>query len=272
MARKLSIPGYWKNNQQFVYPKGLYETQYKFAVIMAKRLGVSLIEAIKEYAPLLSKAIHIEAEGKQLLLGLTDDNLLEVGYNEVLERRKYYDSAGLTYHDEKEARFGCFYYRYNTTTKAISPHFFNAEAEEQFVDGKDVSRGPLSKVKIDRRLSELHDMFSDIKSKHPDALEVRGRSHLYNVESYRRLFPDTYVVGDIDYDQELWKRNTDIWGQFLGGNEKLPGHYGFKQVLAEDFLEKSHFIPLDKLVDAVPLPPRTAQGNIEDFYMFYNVN
>lgn len=267
----IETPEYWRENHQFVYPKGLFDTQYAFSKIMAEREGISLIDAVEKYAPLLNKAIRTEDEEKKLIPGLTDENLAEAGYAEVLERRKSYGKDGLKYHDEKVDRFGCFYYRHDEATKTIAPHFFNAEAEEEFVDGKDVSKGPLSKEKLDRRRAELTEMFRDIKAKYPDAKYVRGKSNLYNLESYRRLYPPTYEVGDVDYDPRLWKGNTDIWGQFLGGHNKNPGEYGFKQELADEFLEKAKEIPLDRLVDAVPMPPRTAEGNVQDFYDFYGI-
>ncbi len=266
-------PEYWMNNLQFVYPKGLFEIQFEFAKIMAERRNISLIEAVKEYAPLLNKAIRSEDEKKELLPGLTDENLLDVGYATVIERRKSYDKNKLQYHDEKEHRFGCFYYRYDEATKTIAPHFFNAEAEDEWKDGKSVSKGPLSKDKLERRKAELADMFRDIKAKYPDAKYVNGRSNLYNLEAYRRLYPPTYKVSEeIDYDPQLWVGNTDIWGQFLGGDKKQKGEYGFKQELADEFLKKAKVVPLNKLADAVPMPPRTAHGNIEDFYNFYKID
>lgn len=265
-------PEYWKNNPQFVYPKGLFEAQYEFAKIMADRQNIPLVEAVQTYAPLLNKAIRTEDGQKELLPGLSDENLLDVGYATVLERRRSYDKNGLEYHDEREGRFGCFYYRYDEATKTVSPHFFNAEAEDEWEDDKPVSRGPLSKEKIERRKAELADMFRDIKARHPDAKYVRGRSNLYNLEAYRRLFPPTYEVSEeIDYSPELWAGNTDIWGQFLGGDQKEKGEYGFKQELANEFLEKVKQVPLDKLADAAPMPPRTAYGDIHDFYDFYGI-
>ena len=264
-------PEYWKNNLQFVYPKGLFEVQYKFAQIMAERQNIPLIDAIEKYAPLLNKAIRSE-DNKELLPNLTDENILDVGYATVLERRKNYTREGLSYHDENESRFGCFCYRYDEDTKTISPHFFNAEAEDEWENGVLISKGPLSKEKIERRMSELRDMFSDIRTKYPDAQYVKGRSSLYNIEAYRRLFPPTYTVSsDVDYDLALWAGNTDIWGQFLGGDKKQKGEYGFKKELADEFLEKVKEVPLDRLADALPMPPRNASGNIEDFYSFYGI-
>lgn len=277
ISADIETPEYWKENHQFVYPKGLFDTQYKFAKIMAERRGISLIQAVQDYAPLLNKAIRTEDESKELIFGLTDENLAEVGYAETLERRKSYDKSGLPYHEEpfhgEGARFGCFYYRYNEKTKTIAPHFFNAEAEEEFQDDRDVSKGPLSREKFDRRKAELTDMFRHIKEEHPDAKYVQGKSNLYSLpnDAYTRLYPPTYKVGDIDYDPALWKGNTDIWGQFLGGHDKNPGEYGFKQEIADEFLEKAKEVPLDRLADAVPLQPRSAEGDIQDFYDFYGI-
>jgi len=277
LSADIETPEYWKENAQFVYPKGLFDTQFEFAKIMAERQGIPLMEAVKEYAPLLNKAIHTEGEEKVPIPGLTDENLAEAGYAEVLERRKGYEKSGLPYREipyhGEGARFGCSYYRYDEATKTIAPHFFNAEAEEEFVDGKDVSKGPLRTEKLSRRRAELAEMFRDIKEKHPDAKYVRGLSNLYSLphDAYTRLYPLAYKVGDIDYDPALWKGNTDIWGQFLGGHEKAPGEYGFKQELADTFLEKAKEVPLDRLADAVSMPPRSAQGDIQDFYDFYGI-
>ena len=267
----VETPEYWKENLQFVYPKRLYETEFAFAKLMAGRQGISVFEAVEKYAPLVNKAIRTEDKDKTLLPGITEENLLEAGYEEVLERRKSYSKEGLTYQHKEENRFGCFYYRYQKDQQAIALHFFNAEAEEEFINGKDMSKGPLSKEKFERRRHELKDMFTDIKERYPDVKYVVGRSNLYNVEAYRRLYPDTYEVGDIDYDPELWAGNTDIWGQFLGGNDKEPGQYGFKDELAQEFLKKAESVPLDRLADALPNPPRTARGDIQDFYDLYGI-
>lgn len=270
-SNTVETPEYWKGNHQFVYPKGLFEVQFAFAKIMAEREGTSVIDAIGKYAPLLNKTIRTEDEEKSLLPGVSDKNALEKGYAQVLERRKSYESKGLEYFDGHEAKFGCFYYRYKPEDCAVEIHFFNAEAEEEFVDGKDISKGPLKSEKIERRRHELADMFKDIKDKYPDATQVRCLSHLNNLEPFTRLFPDTFEVGDIDYDPRLWFGNTDIWGQFLGGNEKEPGEYGFKDELVDKFLEEARAVPLDKLADAVENPPRTAVGPIQDFYDLYGV-
>ncbi|HEY0948244.1 MAG TPA: hypothetical protein VGE53_02020 [Candidatus Paceibacterota bacterium] len=270
-SESIQTPEYWKDNLQFVYPKGLFDTQFAFAKLMAERQDLPLIEAIKQYAPLLNAAIRTEDGKKELLPGITDENALEAGYAEQLERRKSYGMKGVPYRNEEDGRFGCSSYDYEEDTKTVRVHFFNGEADEEWKDGELVSTGPLSKEKLERRKSELAQMFREVKEKHPDARYVRGCTNLYNLEAYRRLYPDTFIVGGIDYQPKRWDRGLAIWGQFLGGKDKKPGEYGFKQELADEFLEKAREVPLDRLADALPMPPRTAHGNIQDFYDFYGI-
>ena len=273
----VETPEYWKDNPPFKSPKEYFKLQYEFAKIMAERNGISLTDAIAEYAPIMQKALHkLDANGKELadpIEGLTEESLFEAGYEMAQERRREAKEKDehTPYHDEKGLRFGCHSYDYDESTKTVRVHFFNAEAEEEWEDGKDVAKGPLSKEKIDRRRHELAEMFKDIKARHPEAEHVHGRSNLYNLEAYRRLYPESYEVGDVDYSPELWKQGMGIWGQFLGGNEKAEGEYGFKRELAEEFLEKAKTTPLDALADALAYPPRTADGPIQDFYDLYGI-
>jgi hypothetical protein len=269
----VQIPEYWQENIPFKSPKKYFELQFAFAKIMAERTGSSLTEAVEKYAPIIRNSTHHLEENRDVgapIEGVTDENMLDVAWNTSVERHLATNSERTEYHPEGSTRFGCYTYDYkNPPTVRI--HFFNAEFEEEWVDGKDVSKGPLDKSKIERRKQELKDMFTHIKREHPEAKYVRGRSNLYNLESYRRLYPDSYTVGDIDYSEKLWRQGTSIWGQFLGGNEKVAGEYGFKEELAGEFLEKAKTVPLDRLADALPMPPKTAEGPIEDFYTLYGI-
>lgn len=272
----VETPEYWQENLPFKSPRQLYELEFEFATMMAKRTGTSLVEAVDTYAPIIRNHIHtFNEEGDWEITGLeegvTDENILEYAWDRSLVRHVERNSEPATYHPEGGSRFGCHYYTYEEDSKTVYIHFFNAEFEEEWVDGKDVSKGPLASEKIERRRHELTDMFRDIKTKHPDVLYVKGRSSLYNLEAYRRLYPESFEVGEIDYDPKLWGQGTTVWGQFLGGNNKAPGEYGYKEELAEQFMEKAKDVPLDVLADALPMPPRKVHGNIEDFYSFYGI-
>ena len=284
---EIETPEYWKENLPFKSPQKLYELEFEFAKLMSGRLGVPLAEAVDQYAPAVRNHIFtFDEDGDWHVTGLeegvTDENILEHAWARSLERHAERNSKPTPYHEERRgmSRFGCHYYNVKENDPStIRVHFFNAEFEEEWVDGKDVSTGPLAEQKMERRKHELTDMFRDIKTKHPEAKYVEGRSSLYSMKpkkgedraAYLRLYPPTYLVGDIDYDPELWGQGTTVWGQFLGGNEKKPGEYGFKEKLVGPFMEKAREVPIERLADALPNPPRNAKGNIEDFYKFYGI-
>lgn len=268
-------PEYWKERLPFKSPRAYYELEFTFATQMAERTGMSLVEAVDMYAPVVRNHIHTfdtEWEITGMAEGVTDENMLERAWEKSLEMHVIRNSTPTLYHPEG-SRFGCHYYDYDEASQTISIHFFNAEFEEEFVDGKDVSKGPLSKEKAERRKHELTDMFRDIKARYPEAKRVKCQSSLNNIESYYRLFPKSYEesIGEIDYDPKLWSQGTTVWGQFLGGNEKVSGQYGFKQKLADEFLEKVRDVPVEKVADALPNPPRTGEAAIEDFYDLYGI-
>lgn len=272
----VETPEYWKENTPFKSPRKYYDLQFEFAKLMANRTGTPLVDAVDLYAPVVRNHIHTfddEWNITGLEEGVTDENILEKAWARSLTRHVERNSEPTPYHPEGGTRFGCHYYDYNVSDKTVNIHFFNAEFEEEWVDGKDVSKGPLSKEKLERRKHELTDMFRDIKSKHPEAKHVRCQSSLNNLEAYLRLYPESYrnVVGDIDTDQKLWSQGTTVWGQFLGGNEKKEGEYGFKEESGEAFLKKVKDIPLEQLAEALPNPVRTAEVDIEDFYKFYGI-
>lgn len=279
-APRVKTPEYWKENLPFKSPRKFYELEFKFAQIMAERTGISLVEAVDTYAPLIRNHIHtFNEEGDWGITGMeegvTDENMLEYAWDRSLGRHTERNSEPAHYHREYEtgARFGCSYYGYDTETKTVQIHFFNAEFEEEWVEGKDVSKGPLDKDRIERRRHELSEMFADIKKRFPDAEHVNGRSWLYSLDSeaYRRIYPPSYKAGEIVDDKELWGKGTTIWGQFLGGNNKSKGEYGFRDDLVAEFLLRAKELPPERIIEALPYPPRTAEGDIQDFYDFYGI-
>jgi len=267
-------PEYWKENKPFKSPKKYFELQLAFARKVAERKHLTILDAVDTYAPVIRNTTRLLGAQRQVgerLPGITDDTLLEEAWATSKERQKEHSKERTEYHPEDSTRFGCSSYDYDMGTKTVNVHFSNTEFEEDFQDGKDVSTGPLDKEKLDRRKSELKQMFLDIRSKYPDAVKVHGRSWLYNLPAYCRLYPDSYLVGAKDYDAELWSHGTSIWGQFLGGNDKEPGEYGFKEDTAKTFLERVDSVPVDRLADALPYAPRNAEGDIQDFYSFYGI-
>lgn len=274
----LETPGYWQENIPFKSPKKYFELQLDLAKLIAERTAKSLPEAIAEYAPVIQRATHeLDKEGNETnpIPGLTEDNILQVAWETSVKRNEEDNNEPTPYHKEGGSRFGCHYYDYDESSKTINIHFFNAEFEEDWEDGKDMSKGPLDSSKIERRRHELKDMFKDIKARFPEAERVRCQTSLNNLDSYIRLFPESYQQSakesEIDYDSKLWSQGTTIWGQFLGGKERKAGEYGFKADLGAEFLKRAEETPIERLADALPNPPRTAEANIQDFYELYGI-
>lgn len=272
----METPEYWQSNKPFKSPRRYYDVQFEFAKILAERTGKPLVDVVDAYAPVVRNHIHTFDEKWNITgleQGVTDENMLERAWDRSLTRHVERNSTPTEYHPEG-SRFGCHYYDFKEgATDTVDIHFFNAEFEEEWEDGKDVSTGPLDADKIDRRMHELKDMFTDIKLRYPEVKWVRCQSSLNTIESFLRLYPESYRenMGGIDYDPELWGQGTTVWGQFLGGNNKAPGEYGFKEELVGAFLQKAKELPIDRLADALPHPPRTTCADIQDFYDLYGV-
>jgi hypothetical protein len=77
--------------------------------------------------------------------------------------------------------FGCFSYEPPNSEGTLRIHFTSREAQ--------LRESPLAVSQLPQRMTELRDMFSHVRSKHPQARSVRGTSWLYNLNAYKRLFP-----------------------------------------------------------------------------------
>ena len=156
--------------------------------------------------------------------------------------------------------FGCFRYRYMIDKEGIpivKLHFENYDTSPY---------GPLSKERKEVRISGLKEMFTEIKSLYPDVKFVQGGSWLYNYESYKRLFPQSYTK---DMQQQPIKdtRMFVPWGPFVSSEGRL------KEDLVEEFLKNIKVTKtVDQLKESFPLKGYFPRGRIEDFYEFYDIN
>lgn len=91
--------------------------------------------------------------------------------------------------------------------------------------------GPLSKERRDIRISELKDMFTEIKKLYPDVKYVQGGSWLYNYESYNRLFPHSYTK-DLQFQPVKDTRMFVPWSPFVSSDGTLKSNF------VEEFLTK----------------------------------
>lgn len=242
-----------ESTQEYILEKETFAFQLEFAKEMARRTGLPLFECIQNYTQALRSEMFDESTSfTKPLPGVSEKNVLDFVYDRyktnVLQRREEVKKEGHL--------FGCFGYNASPDTAQVYIHFLNREWEPT---------GPLSAEKIDRRKEELRNMFTEVKQKMPYAKEVYGKSWLYHLDAYKRLFPESYTKRpEIDTDPSLWK-TTSIWGQFVDSDYRL------KRDLAQKFMERIKSVPTEELAYALEFPPLKVHGPIEDFYALYGI-
>jgi hypothetical protein len=155
---------------------------------------------------------------------------------------------------DRDKHFGCFYYRVHEGG-GVRNHFANRDES---------GYGALSKGRIGVRLAELRAMYRYIHEHESSVEVVRGRSWLYNVPAYTRLFPPSCIESATRVEGEF--RRLELWGQFLDHDGRL------KHDLAEPFLERlSRSSNLWELQECFPFRILATECPIMHFYSFYGV-
>lgn len=152
--------------------------------------------------------------------------------------------------------FGCFSCDPPDGEGAVKIHFNN----EDSADGV----GPLRRGKIERRLAELTAMFAGIRNASPQARSVRGGSWLYNLEAYRRLFPQAYGASRTA-PEVLPLNGTSSWGQLIDHRWRV------KSEVACVFLANLERVDPERPWLVFPFRALAARAPIELFYAFYGV-
>ena len=239
-----------------LYPKKLFHMIIEYASKRGEIEGVDIIESIKKHTPIFfligNYSWDFDPESKHWI-ELIDryekgENMVDVAYE--LHIQNYQDP------DKKKKWFGCFGYKYVEDENGdgiVKIHFLN--------DGKS-KNGPLSLSEKPKRLTELKEMFEEIREKYPKAKYVEGGSWLYNREEYRRLFPKEYLKDMRTRDPKT--KILVIWGQFINSEWEI------KEEKYKIFLEKlsraKNMEDLNNLFEMKELYPRC---EIEWFYDFY---
>jgi hypothetical protein len=154
---------------------------------------------------------------------------------------------------EPENAFGCFSYAMWEGHR-VRLHFHNATNE----------RGVLKKPQAPKRLAELREMVEHLKTTAPATSTVVGGSWLYNIETYRRLFPESYLRSAQLGSGEF--QFLALWGQFLLSDGHVRPH------IAQVFLQG---IERQKTLDGVtfcfPYQVLRLESPIKDFYIHFGV-
>jgi hypothetical protein len=156
--------------------------------------------------------------------------------------------------EDAAQRFGCFRFDAPDSDGLVRIHFRNRDTTDDC--------GPLARSKVERRISELREMFEFIRAHHPDARDVRGCSWLYNIPAYRRLFPPEYAASTFEPPQ-VRLNGTSSWGQVLDFRGRV------KPAIGQRLLENIRHVAIGAPWKAFPLRALGAQGDIEHFYRFY---
>ena len=240
--------------QQAERLRGYFEVQLRFAEILAARTSRGLSDTCLEFTNL-----H-----RRFGLGRTEAGVPSPGWARYAAGLEGPEPGRLdwtvTFFAESAPevsdteRFGCFSYELQDAGEVVRIHFSNRDSE----DGV----GPLARAKIERRRSELGQMFRHVRAHHPAARTVRGGSWLYNLEAYRRLFPPDYGASAFE-PARVRLDGTSSWGQLLDFREAVKP--AVRQVLLDNMAGGDVAAPWR----AFPMRALGAQASIELFHRFY---
>jgi hypothetical protein len=201
-----------------VFPRAFLELQLTFAEHVSSSLGIPLQQALLEYTNLyvrlgLGRDLEpTQPAWKAYVAGyLRASDRLEWTYQCYLENAEQNTTPVL------RATFGCFSYAI-LDGGAAKLHFRNTEA----------ATSPLASAAAAQRRAELTALFAHLRETEPGGTQVLGSSWLYNLEAYRRLFPQAYTGTAVA--TPLRYHSMSLWGQFVDHRLEL------KTQLAQRFL------------------------------------
>jgi hypothetical protein len=117
--------------------------------------------------------------------------------------------------DPGRTRFGCFACEDDLAADgSVAIHFSNADTDSE--------GGPLAAAKLARRRAEIADLVAHVCQRHPQIRHIRGRSWLYNLPAYRRIFPADYGASATPYAGPPLKLDGNtFWGQAVDSEERV---------------------------------------------------
>lgn len=112
-----------------------------------------------------------------------------------------------------QTQFGCFACEVPGDDGAVRLHFNNADTDD--------TGGPLTSAKLERRRSEVAALVRHLREAYPQATTIRGKSWLYNLEAYRRVFPADYGASRAVAPGPLRLNGTSSWGQLIDSRDRI---------------------------------------------------
>lgn len=237
------------------YPKRFFEINLRFAQRIAEVTGQSFESTLLHYTNFyirfgLGRDFAATNSAWQTYVeGLPQvEDAAEWTYRFYLKRQ---EQVAPNSHD---SLFGCFSYALMDGNR-IRLHFHNNESSEH---------SPLSQDRMGQRLVELRRMFAHLKQAVSAPTTVIGASWLYNLDTYRRLFPPTYLAtAQVSHNNFPY---LPLWGQFIDHRGRV------KENLVARFLEcldKQH--RLENIEQCFPFQVLHLESSIPEFYQFYDL-
>jgi hypothetical protein len=236
------------------YARGFFDLQFQFAERVAALRGLTLERALLEYTNFyvrfgLGRDFDARHPGwRAYLAGLRDTHdAREWTY-------RFYTTRGAVGSPDVVASFGCFAYT-RLDDGRIRLHFRNAESD---------GHSPLALDRRRRRLADLAALVSHVRSGAGPSARVVGASWLYNIDAYRRLFPDTYLATARVMPDRF--QHLPLWGQFV------DRHGEVRASAARAFLERLERQATAEGVGACfPFQVLTVQAPVSELCAFYAV-
>lgn len=237
------------------YSAAFFALQLRFAKQLAARFGMPLEEALFHYTT-LTLSFGQEETWQEYLTGLKQaEDLEEWTYAFYLPRSGSDPTPqDATFHGHR--LFGYFYFVVRDE-HIIRPHL---------IKNSDADRGVFTEEMRPLRRAELTRMFRHIRETVPAADTVQGNSWLYNLETYRSLFPPVYTQ-NISVSEAGEYRYLVRWGQFFDRRWQI------KEPLAQELLNRVATLDrLENLRHCFPYPILQPRCPIDRFYAFYGVD
>lgn len=241
-----------------LFDKDFFSLQLDFADIISKKHHLSFEVALFNYTSLYVRLIGFSDETPPLItnpLWQKIINNLQRGKEDRLEYiyREYQKYESNKSKTSNGTVYGCFSYNFHKTTNDYELHFHNADP-----------LGNLGKDRIESRISDLKHMFSTIKSEEKKDTTFFVRTWLLNIEAFRRLFPQQFILSAKPWGINLAQDNSH-WGQFLDRNNKI------KQSLADELINKAKDEFHEEINLYFPLQALIARSSLHPLYSFYGI-
>lgn len=240
----------------------VFEVHLRFALRMAELTGAPLGEAVLRWTP-IHRRLGLGIPGEAPAEGWRACAEALEGAADLARQVALVTEAWIIAGTEPQplpgqTGFGCFAHEPPKADGTVKIHFYNADT--------DARGGPLARAKQDRRRADLAAMVGNITHRHPEAQRIAGRSWLYNLEAYRRLFPPDYVASWRPAAPPLHLTGTSVWGQLIDAHDRV------RPEIREAILAALPALDPDAPWTAFPLQPLEVQAPLASFRSEFGVS